>query len=115
MSNKLCDKYSYPIMWSDEDGEFIGLCAEFPSLSWLDPSQDEAFKGIRKLVLKVKKDMHKQNELIPEPIALKKFSGKFIVRVPSHVHRTLALSAQEAKISLNRYVAAKLTNEQHSI
>ncbi len=30
------DKYTYRITWSEEDGEFVGLCAEFPSLSWLD-------------------------------------------------------------------------------
>ncbi len=27
------EKYTYRVMWSDEDEEFIGLCAEFPSLS----------------------------------------------------------------------------------
>jgi len=29
------DYYTYRITWSDEDGEYIGLCSEFPSLSWL--------------------------------------------------------------------------------
>ena len=29
------DYYTYRITWSDEDGEYLGLCAEFPSLSWL--------------------------------------------------------------------------------
>jgi len=104
----MVDKYSYRIVWSAEDEEFAGLCAEFPSLSWLAPSQDEAFQGIRKLVADVIKDMQEQNEIIPEPIAMQRFSGKFIVRVPPHVHRDLALAAQEANISLNRYVSAKL-------
>ncbi|PJA42533.1 MAG: toxin-antitoxin system HicB family antitoxin, partial [Lysobacterales bacterium CG_4_9_14_3_um_filter_62_6] len=27
--------YTYRVIWSDEDVEFVGLCAEFPSLSWL--------------------------------------------------------------------------------
>ena len=30
------DKYIYRVMWSEEDGESIGLCAEFPSLSVCD-------------------------------------------------------------------------------
>ena len=29
------DKFTYRIMWSEEDQEFVGLCAEFPSLSWI--------------------------------------------------------------------------------
>lgn len=28
-------RYAYRIVWSDEDQEFVGLCTEFPSLSWL--------------------------------------------------------------------------------
>jgi len=53
----MIDKHSYRIMWSEEDKEFVGLCNEFPSLSWLAASQDEAFKGVRTLVSDVVKDM----------------------------------------------------------
>ena len=28
--------YTYRVLWSEEDAEFVGLCAEFPSLSWLE-------------------------------------------------------------------------------
>ena len=104
----MLDKYSYRVTWSDDDKEFIGLCAELPSLSWLSKAQDGAFKGIRKLVAKIVKDMKKQNEPIPEAIATKHFSGKFMVRVPPNLHRELALEAQEARVSLNRYINAKL-------
>lgn len=103
------DKYSYRITWSDDDKEFVGLCAEFPSLSWLAKSQDAAFKGIRELVAEVLKDMEQQKEPIPEAISTKQFSGKFIVRVPPELHRELVLEAKEAKVSLNRYVSLKLT------
>jgi hypothetical protein len=30
---RVCDRYTYRVTWSDEDKEYIGLCAEFPSLS----------------------------------------------------------------------------------
>ncbi len=29
------EKYTYRVQCSEQDGEFVGLCAEFPSLSWL--------------------------------------------------------------------------------
>ena len=32
------DKYTYSITWAEEDGEYVGLCADFPSLSWLAES-----------------------------------------------------------------------------
>lgn len=41
---------SFSARWSEEDGEHVGLCAEFPSLSWLATDQTEALKGIRALV-----------------------------------------------------------------
>ena len=27
--------YTYRIRWSEEDDQFVGLCTELPSLSWL--------------------------------------------------------------------------------
>lgn len=43
-------KFSYRITWSDQDEEYIGLCDQFPSLSWLAPSPEAALRGIRKVV-----------------------------------------------------------------
>lgn len=33
----MIDCYDYRAAWSDEDGEYAGQCAAFPSLSWLSP------------------------------------------------------------------------------
>ena len=46
----MTDHYTYGVRWSPEVGEYAGLCAEFPALSWLAPSAEEAFSGIRALV-----------------------------------------------------------------
>ncbi|MBA4416835.1 MAG: toxin-antitoxin system HicB family antitoxin [Syntrophus sp. (in: bacteria)] len=102
------DRYTYRVTWSDDDNEYVGLCAEFPSLSWLDESPEAALKGIRKVVEDVLKDMQKEGEAIPEPIASKKYSGKFMVRVPPQIHQKLAIQAAESGISLNRLVSSKL-------
>jgi len=47
----------YTVDWSEEDKEYVGLCAEFPSLSWLDDTQETALTGIRNVVAEVVKDM----------------------------------------------------------
>jgi predicted HicB family RNase H-like nuclease len=96
--------YSYRVIWSDEDAEFVGLCAEFPRLSHLDPDQVAAFTGIVGLVAEVLADMAEAGETPPEPIAARRYSGKFQVRTTPELHRRLALSAAEAKVSLNRLV-----------
>jgi predicted HicB family RNase H-like nuclease len=102
------DKYTYRVMWSEEDQEYVGLCSEFPSLSWLMPSLEAALKGIRALVKSTVKDMANNDEHIPEPLSAKKYSGKFMVRVPPEVHRHLAMEAAESGVSLNRLASAKL-------
>jgi len=103
------DRYTYRVTWSEDDNEYVGLCAEFPSLSWLARTPGAALKGIRKLVEDVVKDMHDEGEAVPEPIACKHFSGKFIVRVPPQVHRKLAIQAAESGVSLNRLASSKLS------
>lgn len=103
------DKYTYRVTWSEEDAEHVGLCAEFPSLSWLAATPEAALKGIRKLVAEVVADMASTGEQIPAPLATKHYSGKFMVRVPPEVHRQLAIEAAEAHVSLNRLASAKLS------
>lgn len=103
------DKYTYRVTWSEEDGEYVGLCAEFPSLSWLADTQEAALAGIRDTVRQVIQDMQSTGEVIPQPFATRRYSGKFTVRVPPDVHRKLQIQAAEAKISFNRLISAKLS------
>ncbi len=102
------DQYTYRITWSGEDGEFVGLCAEFPSLSWLAATPEAALTGIRGLVAAVVTDLTQAGEPVPAPLAGRKYSGRFLVRVPPEVHRRLTIEAAEAGVSLNRLVNARL-------
>jgi predicted HicB family RNase H-like nuclease len=103
------DKYTYRVTWSEEDKEYIGLCAEFPSLSWLAGTQEAALAGIRDVVRQVIQDMQSTGEPIPQPLATRHYSGKFTVRLPPDVHRKLQIQAAESNISINRLISAKLS------
>jgi predicted RNase H-like HicB family nuclease len=83
------DHYTYRVTWSSEDGEHVGLCAEFPSLSWLAKTPEAALKGIRQVVMDAVADMHAGGEPIPAP---------------------LAMQAAEQGVSLNRLASAKLAS-----
>ena len=102
------DRYTYRVTWSEEDREYVGSCAEFPSLSWLSGSQEAALKGIRDVVAEVIVDMKSNKEPVPEPIATRRYSGKFTVRVTPDIHRQLVIQAAEAKVSFNRLISGKL-------
>ncbi|TGN99300.1 MULTISPECIES: type II toxin-antitoxin system HicB family antitoxin [unclassified Burkholderia] len=102
------DHFTYRVTWSPEDGEHVGLCAEFPSLSWLDQTPEGALAGIRRLVADVVRDMTANGEKVPEPIADRTYSGEFKVRIPPQAHRALVIQAAEQGVSLNRLASAKL-------
>ena len=99
------DHYTYRVTWSAEDGEFVGLVAEFPSLSWLADEQVAALTGIRDLVAEVVADL----ESPPEPFSERPYSGEFKLRVPPQLHRSLAIEAAEQNVSLNRLVNSRLS------
>ena len=61
------DEYTYQVTWSEEDREFVGLCAEFPSLSWLDGSPEAALQGIRELARRCVADLAASKEPFSAP------------------------------------------------
>lgn len=101
--------YSYRAIWSSEDQEYVGMCAEFPSLSWLENTPEKALSGIFKLVSDVVKEMTESKEKLPDSLGEKNYSGKFMVRVPPEVHRDLTIKAAEQGVSLNRLISARLS------
>lgn len=103
------DHYTYRVTWSAADNEFVGLVAEFPSLSWLADAQVDALLGIRNLVSDVVADLESSGERVPTPIADRAYSGEFKLRIPPGLHRALAIEAAEEKVSLNRLVSSRLS------
>ena len=111
MSEETLDetRYTYRVAWSGEDGEFVGTCVEFPSLSWLAATQEDALRGVRDLVAEVVADMTDAGESVPEPLSARTYSGKFNLRVGESLHRRLAIQAAEERLSLNQYVVRRLS------
>ena len=103
------DRYIYKVVWSEKDREYVGLCVEFPLLRRLGVSPESALRKIRKVVEDAIKDMKDRGESPPNPLSSRKFSGKFVLRIPPETHRRLAIEAEEEGISLNRLVSAKIS------
>ncbi len=102
------EHYTYRLTWSPEDREYVALCVEFPSLSWLAPTPQDALAGMQTLIREVVAEMHANGESPPEPLADRTYSGRFVVRVPPETHRELVMRAAEEGVSLNRLASARL-------
>jgi hypothetical protein len=43
-------RHTYRAEWSPEDAEYVGFCAEFPSLSWLHSLSVKRSRAIKRVV-----------------------------------------------------------------
>ena len=105
---ELIDRYTYRVFWSDEDEEYVGLCAEFGLLSHLDNTPEKALVGIRELMSHAVQLNLEEGIRVPEPLSARRDSGTITLRVPPETHRALAMDAAEAGVSMNRLVAERL-------
>ena len=87
----MSDHYTYRVTWSPDDSEHVGLCLEFPSLSWLASTPEEAFTGIRRLVAEVVLDIRGSGESPPVPLADRSYSGKSLCASPLKLAASLCL------------------------
>jgi predicted HicB family RNase H-like nuclease len=106
--DKLVDKYTYRIEWSQEDNTHVARCLEFPSLSAHGTTVKDALSEIEFVVDETLKWMREEKEEIPEPLGLKKFKGNLTLRVPPELHKKLAIKSAEEGVSINQWIISRL-------
>jgi predicted HicB family RNase H-like nuclease len=104
----LADRYAYRVIWSEEDQEFVGLCAEMPSLSWLEEDRTKALEGIVQVVKEVLDDMQQNGEQPPVPLSERQYSGELRLRMPPRLHQRLAVQAAEEHTSINKLILKQI-------
>ena len=100
--------YTYRIFWSDEDGEWVGTAVEFPLLSCLDNEYLGAAQGIKDVVEEALKILKEDGKDAPQPIKLRKFSGKYALRMTPEQHARVTLEAAEQGVSINQLLVSRI-------
>jgi len=100
--------YQYIVSWDSDDEIFVARVTEFPSLAAHGDTAEEALSEIQIVVGDVVDDLRRSGEAIPAPLSERKFSGRFNVRVPPALHRSLVTQAAEQQVSLNQLITMKL-------
>ncbi|MGH8023647.1 MAG: toxin-antitoxin system HicB family antitoxin, partial [Limisphaerales bacterium] len=93
------------VEWSDEDQCFIGRCPEMMMGGVHGHDEAKVYAELCQAVEEMIKLIHADGHELPEPLAAKKFSGKFILRIEPSLHRRLAAKALAAGESLNSFCA----------
>lgn len=105
MDSKHC---TYRVTWSAEDNAYVGSCAEFPALSWLDVDQSKAFSGIVDLVAEIVAEMISQNETVPTPCSAKNMAHlateQINIRITADIKKVLEQAANLLGISVSDFI-----------
>ena len=102
------EDYTYRVFWSEEDQSFIATVAEFPRLSSIENTQWKAFTGIVDLVSFLLDEMKKDGDSPPVPLTKKVYSGEIRLRMPSEIHRRIAIEAAEQGTSINQLILSRI-------
>ncbi len=96
--------YILKIYWSPADEAFVAEVPELPGCASHGSTREAALRNVNDAIDTWIEGAKEAGIKIPEPIALKKFSGKFVTRVEPEVHRALTFKAESEGKSLNGYV-----------
>lgn len=97
-------------LFRDEDGAWVAHFTEMPHISAFSDTANKAITELAEAWNGVKESYKKHKKPIPEPSALRSYSGRFNVRIDKRVHKSLAIEASQAGVSLNALVSQKLAS-----
>lgn len=89
-------RYRYSVEWSRADEQFVGTCADFPSLSWLADDHVAALEGIIRLVADTLEDMQRSGESLPVPTATSGMADLMTGKELQALRKFLLLDVKEA-------------------
>jgi predicted RNase H-like HicB family nuclease len=108
-NNDMSKKYTYRVEWSEEDQSHVASCLEFPSLAAHGNTAEKALTQIETVVEASIIWMLEDGEAIPEQLGMKRYKGNLTLRIPSDLHRSIAIRAAEEGVSINQYVLSRIS------
>jgi predicted HicB family RNase H-like nuclease len=105
--------YTYRAEWSPEYGEYLGRCVEIPDLLPSSaPTAPEAIAGIERIAAQHVRGVAESAGTAPTSLTERQYSGKFLVRTSTALHKRLVIEAAEERVSLNQWVVQKLSGRK---
>jgi predicted HicB family RNase H-like nuclease len=105
---KHASRYLKVVEWSDEDRCFVGSAPPLAGRCCHGSTETAVMKQLCVVVDDLIAMMHRHGDPLPAATAGRRYSGKFVVRVPPELHQKAALKAFARGESLNAFVAEAL-------
>jgi len=101
-------RYTKIVEWSEDDGCFVGSAPPLIGQCCHGRDETKVYGELCQIVEEWIELLESDGHALPESLAAKKFSGKFVLRVEPAIHRRLAAKALAAGESLNSYCVKTL-------
>lgn len=102
-------KLPYTISIVCDGDSYVAKVDELPGCVTQAETRAEALEAIDDAMKLWLESALAQGMDIPEPRTLDDYSGRFVVRMPSSLHRRLSVGAEREGVSLNQYVVSLLS------
>lgn len=99
-------RYSFRVIWSEEDEAYVATCPEVPGVTALDARAEIALAEVRAALALALETYKSEGWDLPTPGKVSAHSGQFRLRIPRTLHERLAQQADDEGVSLNTLATA---------
>ncbi len=99
------------IRWDEKDRAYVAEVPELPGCATHGKTYEQAVRNAQDAIETWIEGARESKYAIPEPLAERKFSGKFVTRIDPELHRELTLHAKRSGKTLNGLVEEMLEKE----
>jgi predicted HicB family RNase H-like nuclease len=111
---KPADKYLKIVEWSEEDSCYIGTCPGLIFGGVHGTNETKVYEELCQVVSEAIELYQADGKPLPAATANKQYSGRFVLRVGSDLHKEVSIRAARVGESLNSYCQKILQNAVHS-
>jgi predicted RNase H-like HicB family nuclease len=101
-------KYPVEIVECEEGGYFVRI-PDLPGCMSQGETMDDALANIKEARELWLEEILASGLPIPEPGQAKRYSGRFVLRMPRSLHERLARESEREGVSLNQFVVSRLS------
>jgi antitoxin HicB len=102
----------YAVEIVPDDGGYLASIPDLPGCMSSGTTAEEALKGLAEAKELWIEGRIEAGEPIPEPSEESEYSGKFVLRIPRALHRSLDREAKKQGVSLNQYLVHLLSERR---
>lgn len=102
--------YTYRALWDVGRGEYVAQCLEFPREEERGATAHEAIKAMEQAIEVQLNELEEFGLEPPESLSEHRYSGTFVVRTSTMLHRRMAIEAAEERVSMNQWIVSKLSD-----